>query len=402
MSRLKDLIEQLCPNGIDYRRLDDIAVIWKGKQLNKEQLSNSGIYPVINGGVEPSGYWDESNARENTITVSQGGNSAGFVNEMRTAYWAGAHCFVIEALEEKGINWRYLYHAMKSHEPYLMDHKYGAGIPSLARKTLDELELPVPPIAIQEEVAFILDEMQGLCTLIDHELVFRRKQLGAIANNHFHHLFGDALQNNKSWQVLSLEQTLKKGRHVSYGIVKTGDDVEGGVPVFRPVDITSKTKPCRNSLKRTTKEISDKYRRTLLDGDELLLTVRGVIGELFMTTNEFRGCNVGRNIVPLQFDENILNRMYAFFLLKTDEIQQWFANHTKGVAQAGLNMGELRKLPIIVPPMEMQLEFIHSLPDLNIYGEFALVETLESELALRQKQFEYYRDKLLDFPEKVA
>ena len=115
MSKLEKLIEKLCPKGVIYKNIGDIVTIEKGKQLNKTLLSDSGKYPVINGGITPSGYWNEYNYKEGLITISQGGASAGFVNYIETKFWAGAHCYVVSEVNE-GINYRYIYHFLKSKE----------------------------------------------------------------------------------------------------------------------------------------------------------------------------------------------------------------------------------------------------------------------------------------------
>ena len=80
MSKLNDLINEFCPNGVEYKIVNDVCTILKGVQFNKENMAENGSYPVINGGVNPSGYIEQYNQDENTITISQGGASAGFVN----------------------------------------------------------------------------------------------------------------------------------------------------------------------------------------------------------------------------------------------------------------------------------------------------------------------------------
>ena len=59
MSRIDELIKDLCPNGVTFKKLKDVCIIKKGTQLNKDKLKDEGAYPVINGGISPSGYWDE-------------------------------------------------------------------------------------------------------------------------------------------------------------------------------------------------------------------------------------------------------------------------------------------------------------------------------------------------------
>ena len=65
MSKINDLIKEMCPNGVKYKNLDAICKINKGKQLNKDTLLNEGEFPVINGGITPSGYWNKYNFNSN-------------------------------------------------------------------------------------------------------------------------------------------------------------------------------------------------------------------------------------------------------------------------------------------------------------------------------------------------
>jgi type I restriction enzyme S subunit len=108
MTKLERLIGELCPNGVEYVSVDDLCSISTGSQLNKETLKDEGEYPVYNGGIYPSGYHDAYNAEANTIAISQGGASAGFVNWVDVPFFAGAHCYTIKNVSDKILN-RYLY-----------------------------------------------------------------------------------------------------------------------------------------------------------------------------------------------------------------------------------------------------------------------------------------------------
>ncbi len=85
---------ELCPEGVEFKELGEICDIKTGTQLNKTAMFNEGKYFVLNGGINPSGRYDEYNTESNTITISQGGASAGYVNFVLEKFWAGAHCFV--------------------------------------------------------------------------------------------------------------------------------------------------------------------------------------------------------------------------------------------------------------------------------------------------------------------
>ena len=171
-------------------------------------------------------------------------------------------------------------------------------------------------------------------------------------------MFGDCISNEKGWPSRKLYEVLAEGRTVTYGIVQTEDDTPDGVPVFRPIDISQGHVPVRSELKRTKKEISDKYKRTLLTGHELLITVRGSIGETFQITKEFEGCNVARNIVPLVTNKEILNHGFLKAILDSPAFQARLGELTKGVALKGINMNEFKMCPIILPPLNLQEKWV--------------------------------------------
>ena len=175
MSRLYDLIQQLCPNGVPYKPLGEVCIATTGEQLNRQRLREEGKVPVYNGGMQPSGYWDVPNTSANTIIISQGGASAGFVQYVEMPFWAGAHCYVITLVGDTVVH-KFLYHFLKANEYRLMTSKQGAGIPGLNRKVIYSFRIPVPPMAVQEEIARILDCFTALEAELEAELEARKKQ----------------------------------------------------------------------------------------------------------------------------------------------------------------------------------------------------------------------------------
>lgn len=173
MSKIDELIKKHCPNGVKYKDLGDVCQIEKGQQLNKNSLKDVGKFPVMNGGISPSGYWNEYNTDSNTIIISQGGASAGYTQFMTVKFWAGAHCYTVKPKE---IFNKYLYYFIKNNQNILMSNQYGAGIPALNKKTLEALRIPVPPLPVQEEIVQILDAFSSLEAELEAELEARKKQ----------------------------------------------------------------------------------------------------------------------------------------------------------------------------------------------------------------------------------
>ncbi|MBR0226256.1 MAG: restriction endonuclease subunit S, partial [Thermoguttaceae bacterium] len=222
MSKLDDLIKELCPEGVEHVELGNVCTINKGVQFNKKDMNETGTYPVVNGGINPSGYIERFNQEENTITISQGGASAGYVNWLSTKFWAGAHCYVVKPCD--GVLNRYLYHFIKSKEITLQNCQYGAGIPALAKSTIAQLLIPVPPLPVQAEIVRILDNFTALTAELTAELTKRRQQ--------YEH-YRDRLLSfeSKTFEVSRL--TLGEATNVFRGeyITKSGSKC-GNIPVI--------------------------------------------------------------------------------------------------------------------------------------------------------------------------
>ncbi len=169
-------------NGVEveWKKLWEVANIDLGTQLNKTEMLTDGLYPVYNGGINPSGFYNDYNTAENSIAISQGGASAGYVNYVSTKFWAGAHCFVVKPIEDNIINNRFLYFYLKNIQEKIQEAKHGAGIPGLNGNKLKSLPIPIPPLSEQERVVAILDKFDALVNDISQglpaEIEARRKQ----------------------------------------------------------------------------------------------------------------------------------------------------------------------------------------------------------------------------------
>ncbi len=100
--------------------LGSIIKISKGVQINKSTLSQDGQFPVINGGITPSGFTSEFNTDENTITISEGGNSCGFIAFQKKSFWCGGHCY---AVKKTALDLGFTFHLLKYNELKIMGFK---------------------------------------------------------------------------------------------------------------------------------------------------------------------------------------------------------------------------------------------------------------------------------------
>ena len=139
--------------------LSEVCNIQKGKQVNGDCLSETGTYYVMNGGTEPSGYYEHYNAPADTISISEGGNSCGYVQYNREAFWSGGHCYSLTDIQSNICN-LYLYHYLKSKESTIMKLRIGTGLPNIQKKDLEKIAVLLPPVAIQVRISTFLTAIE--------------------------------------------------------------------------------------------------------------------------------------------------------------------------------------------------------------------------------------------------
>lgn len=141
-------------------KLKDITKFSKGTQINGKNLIDDGAYSYLNGGINPSGKWNEFNVAENTVTISEGGNSSGYVNYMNKAFWCGAHCYY---LYDGPKNSKYLYYALKSQQERLFRIRSGACMPNIKKSDLGNFIIEYEEDETrQEEVVKVLEKCELL------------------------------------------------------------------------------------------------------------------------------------------------------------------------------------------------------------------------------------------------
>ncbi|WP_149711031.1 restriction endonuclease subunit S [Campylobacter concisus] len=385
MSKIFDLINELCPDGVEFRELGEIADIEKGTQLNKSLLSKDGKYPVMNGGINPSGYWHEYSHDADMIVISQGGASAGYVNWLDTRFFAGAHAFVINA-KEKYILKRYAFHYLKRNQQNFMQSQYGAGIPALAKSELEKFKLPVPPMEVQREIVRILDSFTLLTAELTAELTARKKQYEFYRD---FLLSFDELDKNGGGCELKMLGDIGEVR-MCKRILKEQTSANGEIPFYK-IGTFGKEADAYIS-----KELFDEYRSkySYPKIGEVLISASGTIGRAVI----FNGNDAyfqDSNIVWIENDEGqVLNRYLFYFY----QIADW--NIAEGGTIKRLYNDNLKKIKIPVPSLQTQQKVVEILDKFDTLVN-SITDGLPREIELRRKQYEHYRELLLNFKPKM-
>lgn len=154
-------------------KLGEICEIKKGEQLNKNILSNDVGFPVINGGIEPSGYTQKWNTKENTITISEGGNSCGYINLLKEKFWSGGHCYTLLNLK---IDKNFLYQYLKYKQDDIMKLRVGSGLPNIQKNTIENFYIVEPLLKEQQKIAEVLTAYDDEINLLNLKLENLKKQ----------------------------------------------------------------------------------------------------------------------------------------------------------------------------------------------------------------------------------
>lgn len=247
----------------------------------------------------------------------------------------------------------YLYYYLKSKKDYVNNIGRGVAQNNINLTTLKNFEIPLIDVGKQLNIVEILEKVERMICLKEKEI----DDLDLLIKARFIEMFGDAVDNPMGWEKRKLQEIVTDDCTISYGIVQTGNDQKNGVPVFRPVDIVNKV-PKLTELKKTTEEISNKYKKTILKGRELLITVRANIADTCIVGEEFKGCNVGRGIVPIRIQEDIMVLEFLKYLLDSKHLNDNIKSKAKGITLIQLNMEDLREVELISPPIEKQMDFV--------------------------------------------
>ena len=228
MSKLEQLINELCPNGVEWLPLGhkDVSIMKRGTSLTKSN-SIEGCYPVISGGKTPAFYCNSFNREGETITVAGSGAGAGYVQ-----YW-NEPIFVCDAFSiigTKRVSTKFIYYCLTNIQEQIYGTKKGGGVPHVHISSIDKFHIPIPPLPVQEEIVRILDAFTSHAAELQAELQARREQYEYYRNK----LLSFDDDSSVEWKTLDdLCTVITDGSHSS----PVG--IEHGYPMLSVKDMTS-------------------------------------------------------------------------------------------------------------------------------------------------------------------
>ena len=175
MENIKEMIKRLCPDGVKQVKLGEVCEVLRGKRLTKKELFDDAPYKVFHGGLSPIGHYTKSNRPAQTVMVINVGASAGTVGFCDEEFWSSDGCFCLSHNDDIVLP-KYLYHYLSGHQLSIQSRVRKAGIPTLDASAVKDLELPLPPMEIQNRIVEVLDKMTTLTAELEAELEARKQQ----------------------------------------------------------------------------------------------------------------------------------------------------------------------------------------------------------------------------------
>lgn len=220
---------------------------------------------------------------------------------------------------------------------------------------MQALEVPVPPLAEQRKIAAILGSVDALIertqAVIDQVEVVKKGLMQELLTRgppgrHNRFKQTEIGEIPESWDVVPLDELVAKP--ICYGVLKPGPDTPGGVPVVRVQDYPE-DKLILSQVQRSAPEIVEPYGRSTLAEGDILISIRGTAGRVCLVPGELEGGNISRDSARISLTRpELLN--FVAYVLRGPASQEFVMGAMRGLAVRGINIGDLRKLPVPQPP----------------------------------------------------
>lgn len=394
MSNLEELIERLCPDGVEYKRLGDIGRISMCKRVLKSQTNSvSGVpfYKIGTFGKEADSYISEElfldyksrypYPKKGDVLISASGTiGRTVIFDGKPSYFQDSNIIWVANNEEFLTN-KFLYYIYQTNPWKVAD---GGTIQRLYNSDLEKIKLPVPPLEVQREIVRILDNFTFLTAELAAELAARQKQYeyyrdllltfkpneSTILNERTNEL---ELSGAIRWMKLGDTCVLKAGKAISATEISQNVNDDYIYPCYGG-----------NGLRGYVKNYNQ-------DGEHPIVGRQGALcGNVCYACNKFYATEHAVVVSP----SALYNEKFLYYLLDFARLEQY---KTAG-AQPGLSVARLEKVVLPIPPLEVQQRIVDILDRFDTLCN-DITSGLPAEIEMRQKQYEYYRDKLLTFKE---
>ena len=389
MSKIDDLIERLCPDGVEYKKIGDVCSITRGKVISKKYIEqNHGIYPVfssqtLNDGV--LGHIDSFDYDGEYITWTTDGANAGTVFRRFGKFNITNVCGLLKP-NISIISLDYLYFVLsKDMKQYVST---GMGNPKLMSNVVQAIKIPVPPLEIQKEIVRVLDSFAEL----EAELERRKAQ---------YVYYRDELFLSKVFSTAFLKDLLQDRGYIRgpFGsALRKSEMTNEGIPVYEQQHAIYNHRDFRYYI---SYEKAKSLSRFKVKQGDLIVSCSGTVGSISIISENDKEGIINQALLILRCDSTIITPQFLKCYLCTTMGRNKLLKQTNKSAQINIaGRDQIEAISIPVPPLEEQQRIVDILDKFDALVN-DISQGLPAEIEARRKQYEYYRDKLLTFKEKV-
>ena len=366
-------------SGWRHEPFDNVIADESGGNLKTPQSEflPSGRYAIVDQGKElVAGYTnDESRLCRAQLPVIVFGDHTRCFKYIDFPFCMGADGVkVLRPKVEADV--KYLYH-------YLRQLRLTEGGYDRHFKYLKRSRVALPPLPEQRRIAEILDKADALRAKRRAALA----QLDTLTQSIFLDMFGDPIANPRQFPIRPLIELVDSARPISYGILMPGPDQRDGIKYVRVVDMRDGGIELAG-IRKTTEAISNTFRRSLLKPGDLLMSIRGHVGRFAVVPPELDGANITQDTARLAITG--ADPVFVRECLRTEGFQRWMGKHTKGVAVRGINLGDVKLMPVIKPELSEQQRFARlalAADELKAAARTALARLDALRASLRHRAF---------------
>lgn len=363
MSKLQELIKELCPDGVEFKKLEEVCEIFSGKNKQKKE---QGKYPVY-GSTGIIAYCDNYQYDKEQLLIARVGANAGFIHIANGKYDVSDNTLIVDVIGT--CNSIYIYYVLVNSN--INRYSKGGGQPLVTASDIKKIEIPLPPLEVQNEIVRILDTFTAHTAELQAELQARKEQYEYYRNKL---LTFDENDEGVKWMKLGEIYDMKAGKSIPASEISSVKTEEFQYPCYGG-----------NGLRGYVSIFNQ-------EGEKVLIGRQGALcGNVCFAENLF----YATEHAVVVSDKGYCLPRYSFYLLTMMDLNQY---KTAG-AQPGLSVSRLEKISIPVPPLSEQKRIISILDKFESLVN-DLSEGLPAEIAAVQEQYEYYRNKLLTFKRK--
>lgn len=388
MSKLEELIEELCPEGVEYRNLGDICNILDSqrKPVTKKDRSE-GEYPYYGAnGIQD--YVREYIFDGTFLLVGEDGS---VINKDKSPVlswavgkiWVNNHAHVLS--EKRGVLLRYIFHYMQTIN---VSSIVRGTPPKLNQQNLRKIKIAVPPVEIQREIVRILDSFTELTAELiaelTAELTARKKQ--------YEYYRDDLMNLSNDKNIVTIGEVVEKIGTINWNKCEE---------TKKYIDLTSVDKEVHSIIKKLVSDVNSenapsRARQLIKSGDILFGGTRPMLKRYCIVPKEYDNQICSTGYIVLRVKNNLIIKEYLYYILGTQSFYNYIESNQQGASYPSIGDKVLKQYTFNLPSLREQEHIVKILNEFEkLYYDIS--EGIQAEIEARKKQYEYYRDKLLTF-----